>query len=926
MKISYSFGIIDLLHYGHLTALKKASENSDYNVFGLVSDEAAVAWQGSIVSSENERRAVLECIRYIDDVMPQRTFDPTENIKKLHKRYPEAKITLYHGSDMAVIPAELYLESIGGSVEIVEYYDKMSPMRILEILSEDKSKASKNANIISTKANTLISLKKRLKKSYIEDIYVCTVSQYKNNFENVFKEINDKFNGNKIVVRSSSESEDCYESSNAGHYESVLNVDSSDRNIIIDALDRVAASYINDDNEAHEQEQILIQRQTLDVAFSGVVFTRDIQNNRPYYVINYDDNGKTDTVTGGTGGKSLWIARDTEDKDIPKQWTSLLASVKEIEGVLNGALLDIEFAVKKDSSVVIFQVRPLAANYKYSRNKNNNAILDLKNKTIDKYCEFRNNKRYILSDMAFWNPAEIIGNNPHPLDYSLYKDIITHRAWNKGLVEMGYREVNEDLMYKFGNKPYISVDYSFESLIPADLNDKLAEKLTEYYRKKLSRDYSAHDKIEFEVVLSCYDFETEADLLELKKEGFTEKDIFDIRRSLFDITYNVIRKYENILEKDTEDLDRLEKARYKAEAIIEKENSILSCVQQMEKLLAAIKQYGTPQFARQARCAFIARSLCRTMISKGYITTDEHDKFMSTVSTVAKQFEIDYNKMLHNKISVDDFNKEYGHLRAGTYDIKSSRYDKMDLYSEVGSKESEIKTAAFSLPKQRVEKALADIGMSIRYEEFIFFIKNSIEQREYFKFIFTRSLSRVIEIIADIGKKLGFKRGGMAFLEIPQILSLMFYDDENDMRSSLKTIIETHYAAYTDNQKLLLPEIITSRADFNIVNIAESRPNFVTIKSVHAPVVILQNDIDSDIEGKIVVVEKADPGFDWIFSKGIVGLVTKYGGAASHMAIRCAEYEIPAAIGCGEKIFESIKNNSEITIDCKNGKIIGGIA
>ena len=92
MKISYSFGIIDLLHYGHLTALKKASENSDYNIFGLVSDEAAIAWQGSIVSSEEERRAVLECIKYIDEVMPQRTFDPTENIKRLHQKYPDAKI------------------------------------------------------------------------------------------------------------------------------------------------------------------------------------------------------------------------------------------------------------------------------------------------------------------------------------------------------------------------------------------------------------------------------------------------------------------------------------------------------------------------------------------------------------------------------------------------------------------------------------------------------------------------------------------------------------------------------------------------------------------------------------------------------------------------------------------------------------------
>ena len=57
---------------------------------------------------------------------------------------------------------------------------------------------------------------------------------------------------------------------------------------------------------------------------------------------------------------------------------------------------------------------------------------------------------------------------------------------------------------------------------------------------------------------------------------------------------------------------------------------------------------------------------------------------------------------------------------------------------------------------------------------------------------------------------------------------------------------------------------------------------------------------------KIVIIEGADPGFDWIFSQKIAGLITKYGGANSHMAIRCAEFSIPAAIGCGEQPFEKI--------------------
>lgn len=61
------------------------------------------------------------------------------------------------------------------------------------------------------------------------------------------------------------------------------------------------------------------------------------------------------------------------------------------------------------------------------------------------------------------------------------------------------------------------------------------------------------------------------------------------------------------------------------------------------------------------------------------------------------------------------------------------------------------------------------------------------------------------------------------------------------------------------------------------------------------------------------------------FTKGIKGFITKYGGVASHMAIRCAEFEIPAAIGCGEKIYDYVTSTSYLDMDCRNGKIEEGI-
>jgi len=102
------------------------------------------------------------------------------------------------------------------------------------------------------------------------------------------------------------------------------------------------------------------------------------------------------------------------------------------------------------------------------------------------------------------------------------------------------------------------------------------------------------------------------------------------------------------------------------------------------------------------------------------------------------------------------------------------------------------------------------------------------------------------------------------------------------------------------------------------------KPNFVTSSSVVSDIFILDDEVANlDINNKIVFIENADPGYDLIFSHNIKGLVTKYGGAASHMVIRCAELDMPAAIGCGDVIFNELLKYKKISLDCSNHKIRG---
>ena len=99
-----------------------------------------------------------------------------------------------------------------------------------------------------TKADTLLFLRKKLKKSKIEPIFLFTRSQWKDNQNFVVEEISKKYSPGKIVVRSSATGEDCEKQSGAGKFHSELGVDSFNISEIKEAIQKVIRSYGSDDN------------------------------------------------------------------------------------------------------------------------------------------------------------------------------------------------------------------------------------------------------------------------------------------------------------------------------------------------------------------------------------------------------------------------------------------------------------------------------------------------------------------------------------------------------------------------------------------------------------------------------------------------------------------------------------------------------
>ena len=119
-----------------------------------------------------------------------------------------------------------------------------------------------------------------------------------------------------------------------------------------------------------------------------------------------------------------------------------------------------------------------------------------------------------------------------------------------------------------------------------------------------------------------------------------------------------------------------------------------------------------------------------------------------------------------------------------------------------------------------------------------------------------------------------------------------------------------------------LPNVIKNKDDIFSFFLEENEPNFITLKRIKSVVVNEKDILSLNIKGKIICIKSADPGYDYLFSKNIGGLITCYGGANSHMAIRCAELGIPAVIGCGENSFVKYCQEKNLEIDAANKQVI----
>jgi glutamine kinase len=711
-----------------------------------------------------------------------------------------------------------------------------------------------------------------------------------------------------LIVRSSAKAEDSKTGSHAGEFLTLHGI--TGKAPLAEAIDKVFASF----GTFCGENQVLIQPQLRNVLLSGVAFSMDPGTRSPYRVISYHQGCDTTAVTAGKKStiETFYCLKGHEDR-LPKELQAVGSLIAELESLMGNDALDIEFAATPDG-LYLLQCRALSHLQECG---NSEALLEAIHTTHGKIEELNKPHPYLLGKktlfgvMPDWNPAEMLGLKPRPLALSLYRELITSGIWAYQRDNYGYRNLRSfPLMVDFWGLPYIDVRVSFNSFIPKTLSEDLGNRLVDFYLQTLESAPDLHDKVEFEIVLTCYTLDIEKRLERLHQVGFTDRECDSIRNSLRELTGNIIHSESGLWRKDIAKIQNLEGR------ISTIENSGLDDLSRLYWLVEDCKRYGTLPFAGLARAGFIAVQMLQSLVTEEVISENDYERFFQSLDTVSSQMVRDFEFC-----EKADFLERYGHLRPGTYDLLSPRYDQdSDRYFDWSNDRAETKRShtSFSLELgklRKIEAQLSKHGLPGSALDFLDFIRKAIEGREQAKFVFTRALSNALELVAKLGAQHGLSREDSSFIDIRTLLSL--YASAQNVSETLRDSANAGKCRFAITQNLRLPPLVVSPDSIYCFDLPPSQPNFVTRKRVTGPVIVLDKAV-RQFEGGIAFIPSADPGYDWIFARNITGLVTMFGGANSHMAIRAGELGIAAVIGAGESLYTALTESQMVELDCEN--------
>ena len=697
-----------------------------------------------------------------------------------------------------------------------------------------------------------------------------------------------------LIVRSSAIGEDSATASMAGQYLTIHRVRGASE--LGSAVDKVFESY----GAPRPGDQVLVQPQLADVRESGVACTYEPTSGAPYTVVSWSVHPDTNIVTAGLAGDlRTWYGAAYTGRcvDCPGPVGAVLALLAELRELTGEGRLDVEFAVTTAGTLVLLQVRPLVCVSDELGESAHHAVLTRVERAVAAAGRAGGlGERTAYGVMPDWNPAEMIGLRPRPLALSLYRRLITDTVWSRARHRYGYRDLRgTPLLVDVCGLPYVDVRASVTSLIPRGLPDDLATRLVETWVDRLLANPHLHDKVESRIVVSSTGLRSPGRLDGLRRAGVADRDVDRLDTALRRLTDDVLNG-----PLWTEDLQRVGRLRGPTP----------------DGLLARLDfcaKYGTFPFAGLARAAFIATELLDDLVAEDVLTGEDKCCFIAGLGLVSGELSRDFHTL-----GRAEFLARYGHLRPGTYDIRSLRYDEdPEHYFDWSTRRTEEPCPSFRPTRAqlgRIDRLLADRGLTVGAERLLEFVGSSIRGRELAKFEFSRVLSDVLSDLRRLGETHGLTAADMSFVDVA-VLGGLTGDRAHDS-GVLTAAITAGREGHELTRRIALPPLLSGPQDVWSFTLSTVQPTFVTQSRVRARVA----DVDAGDrpDGAIAMVSSADPGYDWLFARGIAGLVTAFGGVNSHMAIRAIELGIPAVIGAGEHMFRQWSKATALDLDAAN--------
>jgi hypothetical protein len=763
---------------------------------------------------------------------------------------------------------------------------------------------SKAENLTWVTAQTLLTVPTflTLKKREISTKYIQEICTY-------FRKLKPSMT---LIVRSSHHKEDGLKSSNAGKYLSIGDLLISEQEIE-SAILKVFDSYQDNDPNS----EVIVQEQVSDIGFIGVLTSRTVKTMKPYFVIEYALDAQIDAITGGldVDRKTLFIRRNSNlnshELDVGFDVSQLINSVIELEDAFGFPALDIEFAISRTGEIHVLQVRPLVCEFAvFEKLEASNQETDLRLPATVKELGLdlvNVNGKSLLSIMSDWNPAEILGRNPSPLATSIYRNLVTDVTWSIQRFENGYHDMRgTPLMHTIFEQNYVDVLASLSSFIPASVSKSTKHKLLMLAYSQLRDNPTLHDRIEFQF------FPTSTTLLRKKwneklSPYLTEIEISDLLIQLNKITQiSISRNYERNLEPKIELYDP------------NINSSFLGYLESSVRPLVL-------EFAHAARCAFISKVFLSELIEVGALSRERVNEFYSSISTVTSEFLFDAWSVKSGKSSFEYFVDKYKHLRPSTYDLKSKSYgENFENYLRPiveNATKPEAKLHIWTSQEiANIEGAIKESGLVIATGHFIDFLSSAIRHRERYKFEFTKGIDSLFKFIKESeSNRISVDLfSGMKIDELDTIFR------ENSVKRSVADRNGfPHAKDHTKNPEkdVVLPEVLFEDSPMSFFHAQNKTPYFPVRTVALGSALKLSNHADFsglDFEGKIICIESADPGYDFIFGLKVAGLVTAFGGPNSHMSVRCAELNLPSAIGLGSFGFNAIESGDQLLLDSVN--------